>query len=99
GIGIITATSPLMAEAIGRKRHAVRDIRRTFRQGLWAAVMIALPAWLVLWHAEAVLLLFGQQAQVAADAQIFVRALQWGFLPFLGFIALRSFVAVLERPL
>ncbi|CAN5371947.1 MATE family efflux transporter [soil metagenome] len=98
GIGVMTATSPLMAESIGRKRHAMRDIRRTFRQGLWAAVVIALPAWLVLWHAEAVLLLFGQQAQVAADAQIFVRALQWGFLPFLGFIALRSFVAVLERP-
>jgi MATE family multidrug resistance protein len=99
GIGVMTATSPLMAEAIGRRRRGVRDIRRTFRQGLWAAAMIALPAWLVLWHAETVLLLFGQQPQVAADAQIFVRALQWGFLPFLGFIALRSFVAVLERPL
>jgi MATE family multidrug resistance protein len=98
GIGVMTATAPLMAEAIGRRRHAMRDIRRTFRQGLWAALMISLPAWLVLWHAEAVLLLFGQQAQVAADAQVFVRMLQWGFLPFLSFIVLRSFVAALERP-
>ena len=32
-IGLITATSPMMAEAIGRKLHVVRDIRRTFRQG------------------------------------------------------------------
>lgn len=98
GIGVMTATAPLMAEAIGRQRHAARDIRRTFRQGLWAALMISLSVWPVLWHAEAVLLLFGQQPQVAADAQDFMRMLQWGFLPFLGFIVLRSFVAALERP-
>ncbi|MBC7580752.1 MAG: MATE family efflux transporter [Tardiphaga sp.] len=98
-IGLITATSPMMAEAIGRGLHAVRDIRRTFRQGLWSAVIISVPAWLLLWHAESILLLFGQVPQAAADAQSFVRMLQWGFLPTLGFIALRSFVAALQRPI
>jgi MATE family multidrug resistance protein len=97
-IGLITATSPMMAEAIGRRLHVVRDIRRTFRQGLWSAVIISVPAWLVLWHTEAIMLLFGQQAQAAADAQRFVHMLQWGFLPTLGFIALRSFVAALQQP-
>lgn len=97
-IGVVTATSPLMAEAIGRKRHVVRNIRRTFRQGLWAAALMSLPAWAVLWNAEALLLLFGQEPQAAADAQTFVRALQWGFLPTLGFVALRSFVAALQQP-
>lgn len=99
GIGVITATSPMMAEAIGRKRHMVRDIRRTFRQGLWAAAIIAVPAWLLLWHTEELLLLFRQEPQAAADAAVFMHALQWGFLPSLGFVALRSFVAVLERPI
>ena len=89
----------MMAEALGRKLHMVRDVRRTFRQGLWAAVMIAVPSWMVLWHAEAILILFDQEPQLAADAQVFVHALQWGLLPTLGFIALRSFVAALERPL
>jgi MATE family multidrug resistance protein len=98
GIGLITATSPMMASAIGRKLHMVRDIRRTFRQGLWAALIIAIPSWILLWHAEAILLLFDQEPVLAADAQAFVRELQWGLLPALGFIALRSFVAVLERP-
>jgi len=97
-IGLITATSPMMAEAIGRKLHMVRDIRRTFRQGLWSAVIISVPAWIVLWHTEAIMLSFGQDAQAAADAQSFVRLLQWGFLPTLGFIALRSFVAALQQP-
>jgi MATE family multidrug resistance protein len=98
-IGLITATSPMMAEAIGRKLHAVRDIRRTFRQGLWSAVIISVPAWIVLWHTEPILLLFGQEPRAATDAQAFMHLLQWGFLPTLGFIALRSFVAALQRPM
>ncbi len=99
GIGVVTATSPMMAEAFGRKLHMVRDVRRTFRQGIWASVLIAVPSWLLLWHTEAILLRFDQEPQLAADAQLFVRALQWGMLPTLGFIALRSFFAALERPL
>ena len=46
-IGLVTATSPMMAEAIGRKLHAVRDVRRTFRQGLWTALIVSVPAWIV----------------------------------------------------
>lgn len=98
-IGLVTATSPMMAEAVGRKLHAVRDVRRTFRQGLWTALIVSVPAWIVLWHSEAILLLFGQEAQAAADAQTFMHMLQWGFLPALGFIVLRSFVAAVQRPL
>ncbi|MGM4890817.1 MATE family efflux transporter [Tardiphaga sp. 862_B3_N4_1] len=98
-IGLVTATSPMMAEAIGRKLHAARDVRRTFRQGLWTALIVSVPAWIFLWHTEAILLLFGQEAQAAADAQSFVHMLQWGFLPALGFIVLRSFVAAVQRPL
>lgn len=98
GIGLISATSPMMALAIGRKLHVVRDVRRTFRQGLWSAVILAVPAWMLLWHTEAILLAFGQEPKLAADAQTFMHALQWGFLPALGFIALRSFVAALQQP-
>jgi MATE family multidrug resistance protein len=99
GIGVVTATSPMIAEATGRRLHMVRDIRRTFRQGLWTAVIITVPAWMVLWHTEAILLAFGQEPQAAADAQVFMHMLQWGFLPALGFVVLRSFVAALQRPL
>jgi MATE family multidrug resistance protein len=98
-IGLVTATAPMMAAAIGRKHRLVREVRRTFRQGLWSAALVALPCWLLLWHTEAVLLAFGQEPQLAADAQSFIRALQWGLLPALGFIALRSFVSALERPI
>jgi MATE family multidrug resistance protein len=98
-IGLMTATSPMIAEAVGRKLHMVRDIRRTFRQGLWSAGIVSVPSWIVLWHTEPILLLFGQAPQSAAEAQTFVHMLQWGFLPTLGFIVLRSLVAALQRPL
>jgi MATE family multidrug resistance protein len=98
-IGVVTATSPMMAETIGRKLHVVRDVRRTFRQGLWSAAIVSIPAWMVLWQTERVLLLFGQQPQAAAEAQAFMHMLQWGLLPALGFIVLRSFFAALQRPL
>ncbi len=98
-IGLVSATSPMMAEVIGRNRHVVREVRRTFRQGLWSAVIVSIPAWALLWHADTVLLALGQEPQLAADAHSFMRELQWGFLPALGFIALRSFVAALERPI
>src|SRR5665213_67131 len=41
GIGLVAATGPLMAIELGRRRHSVREVRRTVQQGLWAAVVFA----------------------------------------------------------
>src|SRR3569623_1676791 len=98
GIGLLTATSPMMASAIGRKLHMVRDVRRTFRQGLWSALIIAVPSWIILWQAKAILIAFRLDPSLAAEAAVFMHHLQWGLLPSLGYIVLRSFVAALERP-
>src|SRR5262249_799539 len=99
GIGVITATSPMIASELGRKQHSVRDVRRTVRQGLWAAVSIAIPLWLVLWQAEPILLMLGQEPRLANEAAHYLHPLQWSVLPFLGYIVLRNFVAAMERPL
>jgi MATE family multidrug resistance protein len=98
-IGLVGASAPMMAVAVGRNQHVMRNLRRTFRQGLWSAVIVSLPCWLLLWHAETVLLWFGEEPRLAAAAQSLVRSLQWGFLPALGFVVLRSFVASLGRPI
>lgn len=98
-IGLVTATSPMMATALGARRHSVREVRRTFRQGLWSAAVIALPCWLLLWNSENVLLALGQAPRLAAEAQSFLRVLQWGVLPALGFVVLRAFVSAVGRPL
>ena len=98
GTGVVTASSPMLSRALGAKSHAVRDVRRTVRQALWSCAALAVPFWLLLWQARAILILFGQDAGLAADAQGFVRAMMWGLLPALGFLALRSFMTALERP-
>jgi MATE family multidrug resistance protein len=98
GLGLTTATAPMIARELGRKSHSVRDVRRTVRQGLWAAVVIAVPIWLVLWHTEAILLAMGQRPDLALHAGHYMRTLQWSILPFFFYLVLRSFVSALERP-
>ena len=98
GLGLMLATSPMIAMALGRNRHLVRDIRRTVRQGMWAALAVSVPIWLLLWHVESILLAMGQEPLLAAEAKAYMRTLQWSVFPFYLYIVLRSFMASLERP-
>ncbi|EXL03450.1 MATE family efflux transporter [Aquamicrobium defluvii] len=98
GLGLMLATVPMMAREVGRRRNSVRDLRRTVRQGLWVAVLVALPIWALLWNGERILLAMGQEPALARDAGHYLRTLQWGLLPFFLYVVLRSFIASLERP-
>ncbi|MCG7393620.1 MATE family efflux transporter [Microvirga sp. ACRRW] len=98
GIGLVSAVSPIVAEELGRKRHSVREVRRTVRQGFWAAITVAVPIWIVSWNGEFLLLAMGQEPLLAHEAGQYIRALQWSLLPFLLYLVLRSFLAALERP-
>jgi multidrug resistance protein, MATE family len=98
GIGLMSAASPLIAEELGRRRHSVREVRRTVRQGLWSAVTITVPIWAVAWNGERMLLALGQDPALSEMAGDFIRALQWSLLPFLFYLVLRAFLAALERP-
>ena len=37
-IGLVGAAAPLIAAELGRRRHAVRQVRRAFRMAVWLAV-------------------------------------------------------------
>ncbi|HEY0113673.1 MAG TPA: MATE family efflux transporter [Allosphingosinicella sp.] len=99
GIGLVTASAPMIAKELGERRHSVRDVRRTVRQAMWAAAALTVPVMAVLWYSGPILVAMGQQPELAEGAQSFVRALQWGFLPYLGYLVLRSFISALEKPL
>jgi multidrug resistance protein, MATE family len=98
GLGLIAAVSPMVAAERGRKLHSVRDVRRTVRQGMWLAVLLCIPCWLILWQAEPILRAMGQDAQLSRDAASFLHVLMWGLLPAFLQLALRNFVAAIERP-
>jgi MATE family multidrug resistance protein len=97
-LGLITASSPMMARALGQRSNAVRDVRRTFRAGLWLMVMFLPFYWLVLWHIGAIMRAFGEPAELARQGQTFLRAYMWCAAPWLLFQLLRNFVSALERP-
>jgi multidrug resistance protein, MATE family len=98
GIGLITASSPMMASALGHRFNAVRDVRRTFRQSLWTVAIITVAIWGILWFSGPLMLLAGQPQRLSDDVGQFVRALQWMVLPGLGIVAIRTFLAAVERP-
>jgi MATE family multidrug resistance protein len=97
-MGLITASSPMMATALGQRFNAVRDVRRTFRAGLWLLAVALPPYWLLLWHVGGVMRAFGQSADLASQGQTFLRAYMWSAAPWLLFQLLRTFVSALERP-
>ncbi|HZB70375.1 MAG TPA: MATE family efflux transporter [Sphingomicrobium sp.] len=96
--GVLTAASPMMATALGAKTRSVREVRRTYRQSLWLAVAATVPAWVLLWNAESVILALGQEPALARDAALFLKGYMWVILPWLIFQTLRNFLAALERP-
>ena len=98
GIGVVAASSPLMATALGARSSAVRDVRRSFRQACWVSICISLAVWAVLWDAESIIALLGQQPALARDAELFLHGYMWSILPFLLFQAMRNFLSALERP-
>jgi MATE family multidrug resistance protein len=96
--GLVTASSPMMASALGARSNNVRDVRRTFRAGLWLLIFALPPYWLLLWHVGDFMRAFGESEELARQGQTFLRAYMWCTAPWLLFQLLRNFVAALERP-
>lgn len=98
GIGLALATSPLLAQTLGRARHSVRECRRLTRQGMWLTTLYTVACWGVLWHAEEIFLALGQSPDLARIAGHYLHAMQWSLLPALWVVVLRSLLAAKERP-
>jgi MATE family multidrug resistance protein len=98
GMGLMTAAAPMIATERGRRSSSVRDVRRTVRQGMWSAMLLVLPMWLMLWNSRSILILLGQDPVLAAGAESLVRYLMWALLPAFLYLVLRNFLAALERP-
>ncbi len=102
GSGLPMAVSPVIAHAQGHHGAATkprdrREVRIAVRMGLWSVALIFIPLLAVLALTRPILLAFGQQPQLAADAAIFIWGLVWG-LPFaMAFQVLRSFSTALSR--
>ena len=97
-IGVTSAVAPLIAAELGRRAHAVREVRRSARMGLWVAGVMGLFAVIVCQGGESLLRLTGQPDELAARAGGFIALLSLS-LPMMGVAqVLRTVVAALGRP-
>ena len=96
--GLTGACAPLIAAELGRRAHAVREVRRTLRMALWLAVLCGLAGMAVAAQGEAILLATGQDPEVSALAGRFLTILLWAMVPNVMASVLRNFVSTLGRP-
>jgi len=96
--GLVGAAAPLMAAELGRRAHAVREVRRSFAASMWLAVLLPLPFMALLWNGEWLLLAARQDPAVAAQGGVFLRAILWAMIPAVAAAAMRNAVSTLGRP-
>lgn len=97
-LGLATVCAPIIAAELGRRAHAVREVRRSFRMALWLSVLAALPFVLLLANGEAILLFAGQDPRVAARADAFLDILLVALVPSVAAGVMRTVAATLGRP-
>jgi MATE family multidrug resistance protein len=95
GVGFAQAMLPMAANAEGQ--GDVGGVRRSIRMGLWILAGFSALMMLPLWHGEAIMLALGQEPEIAAVAGTYIRVVQWGMLPALVVMGLRSYLTVVGR--
>lgn len=96
--GLTGACAPLIAAELGRRAHAVREVRRSVRMALWLAVLCGLLGMFVSAQGEAIMLFTGQDPVISARAGGFMAVLLWAMIPMVIANVLRTFVSALGRP-
>lgn len=99
GIGLVQASSPIIAKELGARAHSVREVRRTVRASLWVAAIYSLPVMFVLWFSGQLAQSAGLDKALSENIGLFVRGLLFQILPVLMIVALRNFVVSLHRPI
>ncbi|MEM7795565.1 MAG: MATE family efflux transporter [Cyanobacteria bacterium P01_C01_bin.118] len=93
--GVVMAVSPLVAEAFGAEQKG--RIQQVARQGLWLAMLVAIPAMVITGRLDELMLRSGQAPVVVELTDTYLEIIAWSFLPMAGFTALRSTVSALSQ--
>ncbi len=95
GSGCAPAVKPLVAARLGAGDET--QVRRDTRMGLWLSILYGVASYPLFWWSEPILLALGQQPEVAALGQDFLRVAGLGMIPALLVMALKSYLAALSR--
>jgi multidrug resistance protein, MATE family len=95
GAGFAQGVMPMVAAALGRGDEV--QVRRDTRMGIWLSIGYGLMTYPLFWWSAPVLLVLGQDADVAALAQDYMRIAGLGMIPALIVMTLKSFLAAMHR--
>jgi multidrug resistance protein, MATE family len=95
GSGFAKAVMPMVAAALGRGDEA--QVRRDTRMGLWLSIAYGVVVLPIFWWSGPILLALGQDPEVAAIAQGYMRIVGFGMAAALCVTVLQSYLSALGR--
>jgi len=91
--GVLTSISVLVARHYGAQDQLA--IKRVLYDGFLLAIILSIPAILLLWYGASLLLLLGQHQSVVTLARLYMHALMWGILPdFINLVLLQLVIGL-----
>jgi len=96
-LGVLLGVGPIVAQAVGAEDE--RTIGEAGRAGLGTTLLVTPVVLILMFLARGQLSKFIDDPAVVELAQGYLGAVSWSVLPYLGFIALRSWLEALNRPL
>ncbi|KPL68870.1 multidrug transporter [Erythrobacter sp. SG61-1L] len=96
--GLTGSVAALIAAELGRRKHAVREVRRSTRMALWLAIASSAVGMVLCAQGEALMRLTGQSPAIAALADSYLDLLLWAMPCTILVNVLRTFVSALGRP-
>lgn len=93
-MGVISIVGAFAAQSHGAREPVA--VSETVRQGFWVATILSVPGMAVGWYIAPILRWLGQDEEVVAIADDYLKGLVWCFLPYMWFTVLRNFVTALH---
>jgi MATE family, multidrug efflux pump len=95
GSGFAKAVMPLVAAATAN--YDTIQVRRATRMGIWISTLFAVATLPLFWFSGPVFLALGQETQVAANVQDYLRIVGWAMPAALLVMVLASHLSALDR--
>lgn len=86
--GLMLAVGPMVSQAQGAGKP--QDAANATRHGMMLALLVGIPMTLLFWNAEPLLRLLGQPEATIEITSSYLRAVSFGFAPYLCYLALRG---------
>jgi multidrug resistance protein, MATE family len=89
-LGIFNSINILVAYQYGAKDY--QKISLILRDGLIIAILLVVPAFLLVWNMATILLWLGQKPELASLANLYLHGLSWGLFPRFIILVLLSLI-------